>query len=281
MSLQVETNLPEWLQPFTEGLTWGSWSFDRCLSIWRGHTTASTSPPPSRASSSEVNFEPSRHTFPASEHRFSCLKITKPWSRLIFVAGLPTWGKFPLTHTADLDWFFDHINQIADVSIKGSFSEERWTQLTQLFGSMSHQTHSSSHFCESTHGSVLGSTHGLFPRFFQRSAPHRTHTTQQTERQRKRDREREEKTRWKDKKEEKSDRDVERRREDKNEEREKNEKREEGMREEKETPWAPHYKFNCGFTTKLISSSHTKLVLFDPAFCNAWLCFTFRPGTSL
>ena len=41
--LQVETELPEWLQPFTEGLTRGPSSSTDVLSSWRGHTTSSNS----------------------------------------------------------------------------------------------------------------------------------------------------------------------------------------------------------------------------------------------
>ena len=51
---RVETELPEWLQPFTEGLTWTSSKFDRRLFSRRGDTPASTSS--FRASSSKSFF---------------------------------------------------------------------------------------------------------------------------------------------------------------------------------------------------------------------------------
>ena len=64
------------------------------------------------------------------------------------------------THRVDLDRSFDQINldqaikikyvntnqQFADVLPQGSLSQDRWTQLTQLLGFMSHQTQLCSHF---------------------------------------------------------------------------------------------------------------------------------------
>ena len=64
------------------------------------------------------------------------------------------------THKVDLDRLFGPMNldkairikyvhttrHIADMLTQGSFAQERWTQLTLLYGLMSHQTHSSSHF---------------------------------------------------------------------------------------------------------------------------------------
>ena len=64
------------------------------------------------------------------------------------------------THAVDFDRLFGPMNldkairikyvhtthRIADVLTQGSFAQERWTQLTHLYGLMSHQPHSSSHF---------------------------------------------------------------------------------------------------------------------------------------
>ena len=52
---RVETELPEWLQPFTEGLTGRIFKFGRRLSSLRGHTTSSNSFIP--ASSSKTFFK--------------------------------------------------------------------------------------------------------------------------------------------------------------------------------------------------------------------------------
>ena len=62
------------------------------------------------------------------------------------------------THRVNLDWLFDRINldpgilikyvntskRIADKLTKGSFTRERWTQLTQLFNLMTPHTNSCS-----------------------------------------------------------------------------------------------------------------------------------------
>ena len=76
--------------------------------------------------------------------------------KMIINGRSPSVRHISRTHRVNLDWLFDRINldprihikyvntsqQFADILTKGSFTWERWTQLTQLFLWMTPQMHS-------------------------------------------------------------------------------------------------------------------------------------------
>ena len=98
------------------------------------------------------------HTSPANEHLCFVFEDNDAVTKMIIKGGSPSMRHISRTHRMNLDWSVDGINldagvqiryvntskQIVGILTKGSFSRERWLQLTHLFNLTTPHMHSCS-----------------------------------------------------------------------------------------------------------------------------------------